>query len=336
LLLEAGLLFVAANTGFLAGPVVLANMAVDGWMPNRFRHLSSRLITQNGVILFGLGALAILLLSHGSVSILVVLYSINVFITFSLSLLGMSVYWGGHRGTASPKWPSRLIFSVFGFCITSAILLVTLLAKFTEGGWITLVITGAVIGLCLLIKRHYNLVKAKLKELDIYFLPKLKPEVSTPPILDPKEPTAIFFIGKDRSVSMHTLLWVLRMFPGHFKNFIFLSAGIVDIESFRGQEALEDMKQEIQTTLDYFVSYCHQNGLAAESYARYGTDAVNELVQLAEQANERYPNCIFFGSKLIFENDNWITRLLHNETPLTLQRRLHLLGKQFVILPMRL
>jgi amino acid transporter len=336
LLLEAGLLIVAANTGFLGGPMVLANMAVDGWMPNRFRHLSSRLITQNGVILFGLGALAILWFSHGSVSILVVFYSINVFITFSLSLLGMCIYWGGQRGAASPKWPGRLLFSVFGFCITSAILLITLLAKFTEGGWITLLITGAVIGICLLIKRHYNLVSAKLKEIDSYLLPQLKPETGTPPILKPNETTAVFFIGKDRSVGMHTLLWVLRMFPSHFKNFIFLSVGIVDIESFRGEETLEAMQHEIQNTLDYFVSYCHQNGFAAESYARYGTDPVPELVQMAEQVNERYPNCIFFGSKLIFERDNWITRLLHNETPLVLQRRLHALGKQFVILPMRL
>ncbi|MGB6977070.1 MAG: amino acid permease [Gammaproteobacteria bacterium] len=336
LLLEAGLLIVAANTGFLAGPIVLANMAVDGWMPNRFRHLSSRLITQNGVILFGLGALAILWFSHGSVAMLVVLYSINVFITFSLSLLGMCIYWGGDRGTASPQWPARLVFSVFGFLITSAILLITLFAKFTEGGWITILITGTLIGLCLLIKRHYNLVNVKLKEIDSYLLPQLGPETATPPILKPNEPTAIFFVGKDRSVNMHTLLWVLRMFPGHFKNFIFLSVGQVDIESFRGKETLEAMQHEIQSTLDYFVSYCHQQGFAAESYARYGTDTVSKLVQMAKQVNERYPNCIFFGSKLIFENDNWITRLLHNETPLVLQRRLHSLGKQFVILPMRL
>ena len=95
LLFEAGLLFVAANTGFLAGPSVLANMAIDGWMPNRFRHLSTRLVIQNGLFLFGLFALAILLWCRGKVSLLVVLYSINVFITFSLSLFGMCVYWAG-------------------------------------------------------------------------------------------------------------------------------------------------------------------------------------------------------------------------------------------------
>jgi len=90
---EAGLLLVAANTGFLGGPAVLANMAVDSWMPHQFRHLSSRLVTQNGVILMAIAAVAVLLITRGNVSVLVVLYSINVFLTFTLSLAGLVRYW---------------------------------------------------------------------------------------------------------------------------------------------------------------------------------------------------------------------------------------------------
>ena len=58
---EAGLLFVAANTGFLGGPAVLSNMAADSWVPHQFRYLSTRLVTQNGILIMGLAALAILL-----------------------------------------------------------------------------------------------------------------------------------------------------------------------------------------------------------------------------------------------------------------------------------
>jgi hypothetical protein len=54
LALEAGLLFVAANTGFLGGPAVLANMAADSWVPHQYRYLSTRLITQRGILLMGL------------------------------------------------------------------------------------------------------------------------------------------------------------------------------------------------------------------------------------------------------------------------------------------
>jgi len=334
LLLEAGLLFIAANTGFLAGPSVLANMAIDGWVPNRFRHLSTRLVIQNGLILFGIAALFLLLWCGGQVSLLVVLYSINVFITFSLSLLGLCIYWAKHRSAASRYWVWRFCFSLLAFAITSSILCITLVSKFESGGWLTVVVTCTVIIICVIIKRHYKNIQKKLALLDN----QLKQPITIPlnPIpIDPQQPTAVIFVGKSQGVAMHTLLNVLRMFPRHFKNFVFLSVGIVDVKSFTGQTELEKMQHEVNENLQYFVYYCQQYGMAAEAYAAYGTDTVEELSKLAEKVGEKYYNCIYFSSKLIFEHDNWITRLLHNETPFTLQRQLHLQGKELVILPMK-
>ena len=83
------LLFVAAQTGFIGGPRVLANMAEDSWLPHRFSHLSERLVTQNGIILMGIAAILFILYSRGSLSALVAIYAINVFIGFALALLGM-------------------------------------------------------------------------------------------------------------------------------------------------------------------------------------------------------------------------------------------------------
>src|SRR5204862_4570768 len=85
LLAEGLLLVVAAQAGFLDGPRVLANMAVDSWMPHRFAQLSDRLVTKNGIYLMGLAAIAALLYTRGDITTLVVMYSINVFITFSLT-----------------------------------------------------------------------------------------------------------------------------------------------------------------------------------------------------------------------------------------------------------
>lgn len=335
LLLEAGLLFVAANTGFLAGPSVLANMAIDGWIPNRFRHLSTRLVIQNGVILFGIIALGVLLWCRGKVALLVVLYSINVFITFSLSLFGMCVYWITKRSKASPQWLGRLIFSFVAFFITSAILCVTVISKFESGGWLTVVVTCSVIFICTLIKHHYKRINKKLAQLDVQLkLPLTYPIEEIP--IDYQQPTAVILVGKSAGVAMHTLLNVIRMFPRHFKNFVFISAGIVDVESFAGQNALEEMRTEVKANLQYFVDYCHQYGMAAEDYVAFGTDTVEELTKLADEISEKYSNCIFFSSKLIFDHDNFITRFLHNETALTLQRYLHLQGKELVILPMKI
>lgn len=335
LLLEAGLLFVAANTGFLAGPSVLANMAIDGWMPNRFRHLSTRLVIQNGVILFGLSALAILLWCRGKVSLLVVLYSINVFITFSLSLFGLCVYWSKQREKVSQRWLLRLLFSFIAFTVTSAILCITLFTKFESGGWLTVVITLTVVAICLLIKRHYRIFNKKLDRVDF----ELKQPIMHPlseVAIDPQQPTAVILVGNHPGVAMHTLLNVIRMFPRHFKNFVFVSAGVVDVSSFAGQTELKKLRTEVNEKLQYFVDYCHQYGMAAESYAAFGTDTVHELAILAEQISKKYLNCIFFASKIIFEHDNFLTRLLHNETALTMQRNLHLQGKELVILPMKI
>ncbi|MCX5756971.1 MAG: APC family permease, partial [Candidatus Hydrogenedentes bacterium] len=90
---EGAILLVAAQTGFLDGPRVLSNMALDRWFPNRFAMLSDRLVTQNGVLLMGGAAMATIVLSNASVGYLLVLYSITVFITFSLSQFGMVRHW---------------------------------------------------------------------------------------------------------------------------------------------------------------------------------------------------------------------------------------------------
>ncbi|MCD6039700.1 MAG: kup [Gammaproteobacteria bacterium] len=336
LMLEAGLLFVAANTGFLAGPAVLANMALDNWVPNRFRHLSTRLVIQNGLIVFGVSALLILLWSHGHVAWLVILYSINVFLTFSLSLLGLCVYWAKHRHTASLYWHWRLGFSLFAFIITSCILFVTLFSKFESGGWVTVLLTCAVIACCLMIKKHYKSVYKKLSALDAQLRQPIVEKELHPIIPAPEQPTAVIMVGKSEGIAMHTLLCILRLFPRHFKNFIFLSVGIVDVESFTGNKALEQMRHQVTDTLNYFVRYCQQYGIAAESYHTFGTDPVEKLTGLAEKVGAKYADCIFFASKLIFEHDNWMTRILHNGTSTALQRQLHLKGKELVILPMKI
>jgi len=335
LVFEAGLLFVAANTGFLGGPQVLSNMAADSWLPHQFRHLSTRLVTQNGIVIMGLAALVIVLWSRGSVDLLVVLYSINVFLTFTLSLLGLCIYWWRARGK-DWRWVHRLAFSGLDLAVTSGILGVTVIEKFGEGGWVTVVITSLVIALCLAIHRHYDWVKARLKEVDEIFSAASCPKSENPPPLDPDAPTAVFMIGSSRGGGIHTVLWVQRLFPHHFKNFIFISAKAVDAQSYGGAEQIDRLRTALDRALSFYVDYCHANGLAATARFSLGTDRVDELTKLAEGVQKEYSNSVFFTSKLVFRNENWVTRLLHNQTALALQRRLHLNGMQMVILPMQL
>lgn len=331
--LEAGLLIIAANSGFIAGPNVLANMAVDGWMPNQFRYLSSRLVVQNGMILFGVSAVMMLIVTGGSVSMLVVLYSINVFITFTLSLLGVTVFWVRHR--TSRAWGWHASYSAFACFLTASILGITLYYKFSGGGWLTLLLTAILVSICGLIKYHYQYVARKLADLEQDIAKPVVDNEQVPYVINPQLPTAIIFVN-NLSVGMHTLLSVLRLFPGQFKNFIFLGAGEVDSHSFRGGRELEAMQKRVNKTLDYFVRYCRQYQIPAESYAVFGTDIIGELEDLADEVANKYPSGIFFSSHLVFANENVFTRALHSHTPLILQHHLHFRGRELMILPMRL
>lgn len=329
---EAGLLFVAANAGFMAGPAVLANMAVDNWMPNQFRHLSNRLVVQNGVILFGLAALLILYFTEGKVSMLVVLYSINVFITFSISLLGVSVYWIKHR--ALPTWRRHFIFSLFACGITTLILLITLYYKFTSGGWATLLITSSVALIALVIRYHYGYLARKIADMDALLAPPLGEVSISPLMINPEEPTAIVFVN-NKSIGMHTLLSIMRIFPHQFKNYVFIGVGVVDMKSYQAQAEFDAMQVHFKDILSYLVKYCQSYQIPAESYVGFGTDPVKELKDLADKVGAKYPHAIYFASRLIFEKENIVKWMLHNHTPQVMQDHLHGQGRELMILPMR-
>jgi amino acid transporter len=331
---EAGLLLVGAQTGFLDGPAVLSNMAADSWVPRHFRDLSTRLVRQNGIVVMGVASLAILMWTHGNVDILVVLYSINVFLTFSLSLLGLCTYWWKHR-RESRSWVRHFALSALGLAVTSTVLVITLIEKFTAGGWLTVLVTSAVVALCFLIRRHYSDTRAQLAKEDALFsgAPPALSAAAAPLEPDPSLPTAILLVGKHRGASMHALLWVNRLFPGHFKNIVFLAVGEVDAKSYEGEENLQRLQQTITASLAYYVGFCRQHGIADYRVA-FGTHPVIEFMKLADSTMDEFPNSVCFASKLIFKRVNFLTAWLHNQTPVEIQTRLHQQGRQMVLLPM--
>ena len=337
LILEFGLLFVGANTGFLGGPAVLSNMALDHWVPNKFRNLSNRLTSQNGIILFGIAAIVLLNTTGGHVDILVVLYSINVFLAFAISIFGLCKYWWQERKKHKRSWIRRLALSSVGFIICFGILCVVVISQFWEGGLQGLLITLCVVLFCYLIRRHYRKINNKLKEADQLFMddiPNAKNIHEVP--FNISLPTAIFFIAKSRGAGMHTLLWVQRLFPNYFKNFIFVSVGLVDVKSYGAEETLEKMQKEVEANLKFFDVFCRNHNMPVRTYSAYGTDPVAECTRIAHELEQEIPNCLFFASQLVMETDNWFTRQLHNETAFAVQRKLHLQGKQMMILPMKL
>ena len=178
---EAFLLFIAAQAGFVDGPRVMANMAVDSWLPHRFAALSERLSMQNGVLLMsGTSICSRSLYTHGDVSKLVVMYSINVFLTFSLSNLGMSRFWISGR-KEHKDWYRHLPIHLIGLVLCVTILIVTCFEKFADGGWLTLVITGILVLVCMYIQKHYGKVVGAIRRLDVELPDPLEDPASSRP-----------------------------------------------------------------------------------------------------------------------------------------------------------
>jgi hypothetical protein len=313
----------------------MSKMAVDWWLPRRFAALSERLTTQNGILLMGGASLVALIATGGNVHHLVVMYSINVFLTFSLSMLGMWRHWWGVGRRREGSWKRRLSLFTIGLLLCSLVLIVTTIEKFDAGGWITFVVTGAVIGLCFLIRSHYRRVTAQLQRLDdvLQNIPA-KANVSLQDI-DPKQPTAAVLVGSFGGLGIHTLLSVLRAFPNHYKNLLFLSVGVVDSDTFKGVAEVDALRDRTEQDLRRYVDYAQKLGIPASSQASIGTDAVSEIEDLCRGVSKQYPKVTFFAGQLIFQKETWYHRLLHNETAFAIQKRLHWSGMTMVILPVR-
>ncbi len=331
---EGALLLVAAQTGFVDGPRVMANMAVDSWFPHRFAALSVRLTMRNGIVLMGVSSIALLLYTKGSVSALVVMYSINVFVTFSLSQLGMSRFFIQRR-KEDPKWLQHLAVHLVGLVLCVTILVITTVEKFTEGGWLTLLITSLVIGLCYLIKGHYRRVRQGMAELDETLLDFPTHGPINMDLLQKNEPTAIQLVSGYSGFGVHTLLSILTTFPKTYKNIIFVSVAMIDSGTFKGAEEMQSLEESVKYGLERYTNLARRLGFAADYRMTLGTEVVESAVDLCEKLAEEYPRSTVFTGQLTFRLEKFYHKMLHNETAFAIQRRLQWNGLTTVILPIR-
>ncbi len=335
-LVSAGaLLFVAAQTGFLGGPRVLVFMALDRWVPSRFSNLSERLVSSNGVLLMATGAFAVLLATGGHVHLLVVLYSINVFLTFALAQLGMVRDAFILRGQGRP-WIGPLWVSGLGFVVTGFLFIGTVSFKFMEGGWATLLVTAVTAALCLGVRRHYARTSESLKRLDeqLTTIPFPREEPTKAPMVRNAQ-TAILTVTSFGGLGIHTLLNLFRIFPNQYKQVMFVSIAAVDSGQFKGVEELEGLRTNTEEELKKYVNFARRLGLPADYRYAVGTDIVDELETLCLQIHEEYPRAVTVGGQLVFQKEGSATRWLHNQTCPALQRRLAFHGRPMVILPVR-
>ncbi|OGS19059.1 MAG: amino acid transporter [Elusimicrobia bacterium RIFOXYA2_FULL_50_26] len=339
---EAALLFIAAQAGFIDGPRILANMALDRWLPTRFAMLSDRFVNKNGVVIMGISAIIMMIVTGGSVTFLVVLYSINVFITFTLSQLGMVTHWWRVRARIS-DWRKKITINGVGLILTSFILISMIVIKFHEGGWITLLITGTLMVFAIFIRRHYYNTAKLLKRLNslvqavgVTSADAGQEELPNPQVeFNPNDKTAVLLVNGFNGLGLHTLFGIMRLFSGVFKNFIFIEIGVIDSGNFKGVEELDKLDIQVRSDVDHYVNYMRKEGYHADGISLIGTDVIVEIEKITPKILEKFPNVVFFGGQLVFPEDSFITRWLHNYTVFAMQRKFYSQGVPFVLLPIR-
>jgi K+ transporter len=268
---------------------------------------------------------------HGKVDALVVMYAINVFVGFTLSNIGMCRFWIAHR-RRRPGWLGKIPIHVVAAVLCAFILVVTIVEKFRQGAWLTLVITGATVTLCILVRRHYRKIARKLTELNREFedLPSDDHAGGEP---DPSQPTAVLLVSQYGGIGIHSMLAIHRMIPAYFKNILFVSVAVVDSGTFKGAEEVDALRASVDDTL--YVALARRLGWNAGSATSTGIDPAEEITKVCLELSTKYPRIMFFAGKLLWQRESWWQRFLHNETAYQVERRLQWKGLPMTVIPLR-
>ena len=332
---EAALLIVGSQTGFIDGPRIMANMATDKWLPSNLANLSERLTMRNGILLMGMPSIVLLLLTDGDVSSLVVMYSINVFITFSISQLGMCKYFFSNR-TRTLKWLKHFIVNLIGFLLCFTILTITSIEKFTDGGYITLAVTALTVILCYSINNYYNKVKLRVGDLQgIYQQVIDTNHRTTAEALNPKAMTAIHVVNEFNGFGINIFFAILTQFPDLYKNFVFVSAAKVNSSSFTSVAELKNLEDARINDLKKYVELAGRHNIPATYFYKTTTNSAEGASALCLEAAGQFPKSTVFVGLLQLQKEAFYHKLLHSDFPYAMEKLLQQHGLTTVVLPIK-
>lgn len=178
------ILIMGANTSFADFPRLSALLAGDGFLPRQLTYRGSRLVFSRGIVALGLIASLLILVFDASVTRLIPLYAIGVFLSFTLSQAGMARRWwkAGHlapgqvlqeRGSTlhyESGWMPKMVINGFGAFCTGVVMFIFAITKFSSGAWIVILLMPALVAIFSAIHRHYQNLARQLS-LENYGMP---------------------------------------------------------------------------------------------------------------------------------------------------------------------
>ncbi|BAW92982.1 APC family amino acid-polyamine-organocation transporter [Actinomyces sp. Chiba101] len=291
------ILVLAANTAFNGFPVLASVLATDGFLPRQLTQRGDRLAYSNGIIALWLGAIAFIIGFEADTNRLIQLYIVGVFISFTLSQIGMVRHWTRELATAtdarerSRMSRSRIVNSI-GLGATGLVLIVVLITKLTRGAWITLTIMAIIFLVMNRIHRHYDRVHEELAITDLHDSRVLPAHVH-----------AIVLASSLHKPALRALTYALSTNPTS------IEALTVDIGDDRAAQLLDDWDEaDLQVPLTVL-----------DSPYRDITRSVIAYVRSVRRESPRDLVVVFIPEYLV---KHWWEQALHNQMALRIKTAL--------------
>ncbi len=296
----AVILFMACNTAFTGFPMLMYVVAKDGFAPRQFTIRGKRLSFSTGIIALSFAAAILVIIFSAETHNLIPLYSVGVFLSFTLAQSGMVIHWKKEK---EKGWQRRAAINGFGAIITVIATVIIAYEKFSQGAWIVAIIIPVLVIVMLRIKRHYNSVADHLR-LTQDDLEKIK--------LDKKfNHTMIVPIASLNRAALNTLQYARSITPD-----------VIALNISTDKDQLEKLKtkwKELNTDILLIAKY--------SPYRAVITPLIQYIDDIANAAGEEEKITVLLPQFITHE---WYGRILHNQTSFFIRESL-LMHKNMII-----
>lgn len=293
------ILVLAANTAFNGFPVLGSILARDGYLPRQLHSRGDRLAYSNGIVTLAIAAIGLVLAFDASVTALIQLYVVGVFVSFTVSQFGMLRHWSRHLATErDPVVRSQMrrsrVINAIGLTMTGTVLVIVLISKFTHGAYMAIMAMVAVFILMKLIRRHYTQVADELS-LD---------EGSERAM--PSRVRAVILVSRVDKPTVRAVMYAKATHPS------IIEAVTVAVDDEESQQTFEDWEAE-----DFGVPL----RVIASPYREVTTPFL-DYVKTLRSDNPRDAVIVYIPEYVV---GHWWEQVLHNQTALLIRTRLHFL-----------
>ncbi len=314
-------LVLSANTSYAGFPRLCRLVALDGYLPNVFALLGRRLVYTVGILFLTGLCVILLIVFKGITDALIPLYAVGAFLAFTLSQSGMVMHWRKQAAAGENKNKAgaggALFINGLGAICTALALGVILVAKFTAGAWITVIILPALMFLFFAVRRHYDAVAKQIghpRPLDLSH--------NDPPV-------AVVPLGEWNIVSERALRFGMRLSPDVFA--VHIKLPDANGQDEEGEKKAEALQKQWTEQVDHPAQASDVSVPKLEILSSPYRRVTGPLTTYLKQLKEQYPDRLIAVIIPELVETRWWDWVLHNHRATALKANLLLLGDPRIV-----